>query len=104
MPARHQTELQKLAARLKATRESMGLSQAKFSTLVDVSSQAWNNYETGFRRISLDQAIKVCDATGVSLDWIYRGVLAGVRHELAMAIQQLKALEQSNKGDKGRWD
>ena len=79
-----------IASRLKLTREAMGHSQAKWCKLIGVTPQAWNNYEKGFRRISVDQAIEVCDATRVSLDWIYRGMLAGVRHELAMAIQQLQ--------------
>jgi transcriptional regulator with XRE-family HTH domain len=56
--------------------------------LVGIETQAWNNYERGLRRISIDQAIKVCQATGVSLDWVYRGLAAWLPVELATALQE----------------
>lgn len=40
---------------------------------VGVVRPAWTQYESGARRIHLDPALRLCNATGVSLDWIYRG-------------------------------
>jgi DNA-binding XRE family transcriptional regulator len=77
-----------IAERLKLTREALGLKQAAFARLVGLEPQAVNNYETGLRRISVDQAIKICAATGVSLDWIYRGLASGLPVNLATALQQ----------------
>lgn len=77
-----------IAERLKLTREALGLNQAAFARLTGIEPQAINNYETGLRGISVDQAIKICAATGVSLDWIYRGLSAGLPINLATAMQQ----------------
>lgn len=80
-------ELEEIGARLKLLREAMQMEQAAFARLVGIEPQAWNNYERGFRRISIDQAKKLCATTGVSLDWIYRGIAAGLPINLAAALQ-----------------
>ncbi|UWU73054.1 helix-turn-helix domain-containing protein [Bradyrhizobium huanghuaihaiense] len=90
------SELQLLAERLRRTRESMKLKQADWCRFVGIGPQAWNNYERGINRISIDQAIKVCVATGVSLDWIYRGQLSGLPIELATTLQG-KIVKKSNR-------
>ncbi|WP_456623867.1 helix-turn-helix domain-containing protein [Bradyrhizobium sp. P5_C12] len=81
------SELQLLAERLKRTREAKNLNQADWCRFVGIEPQAWSNYENAVRRISIDQAIKVCVATGASLDWIYRGHLSGLPVELVTALQ-----------------
>jgi transcriptional regulator with XRE-family HTH domain len=75
-----------ISARLKRTREALGFSQARWCRLVGITPSAWNNYERGANRISLDQALKICRATGISLDWIYRGLRAGMPYELACKL------------------
>lgn len=60
--------------RLRELRESYGLqSKTAWSTSVGITLSAWSNYESGYSRISLDQALRVVIKTGASLDWIYRG-------------------------------
>jgi len=86
----NETSLSMIAARLKWTRQAKGLKQASWCRLAGIEPQAWNNYELGIRRISLDQALKVCRVTGVTLDWIYRGVAAGVPVELATSLLELE--------------
>jgi transcriptional regulator with XRE-family HTH domain len=81
-------EIQEIAERLKQLRQAMRLEQAAFARLVGIEPQAWNNYERGFRRISIDQAKKLCATTGVSLDWIYRGISSGLPINLATALQE----------------
>lgn len=77
-----------IAERLKRTREAMGFNQAQWCRLTGIEPQAWNNYESGLRRISIDQAIKVCQATGVTTDWIYRGLMsAGLPMGIQTALQ-----------------
>lgn len=73
-----------IAERLIRTREAMGLNQAQWCRLTGIEPQAWNNYESGLNRISINQAIKVCQATGVTMDWIYRGLMSG---GLPMGVQ-----------------
>lgn len=84
-----------ISERLKLTREALGLNQASFARLTGIEPQAINNYETGLRGISVDQAIKICAATGVSLDWIYRGIAAGLPINLATALQQKQAARRT---------
>ena len=84
------TDSQLVAERLKQTREAMKLNQASWCRLVGIEPQAWSNYESGLRRISIDQALKVCQATGASLDWIYRGLADGLPIRLALALRGLK--------------
>ncbi|MDI2110447.1 helix-turn-helix transcriptional regulator [Bradyrhizobium sp. Mp64] len=76
-----------VAHRLKRTREAMKLTQAAWCRLVGIDAPQWNNYETGGRRITIDAALKVCKATGVGLNWIYRGMASDVPVNLATAIQ-----------------
>jgi transcriptional regulator with XRE-family HTH domain len=83
-------ESQLVAERLRRTREAMKLNQADWCRLVGIEPQAWNNYERGRNRISIDQALKVCQATGASLDWIYRGLADGLTLKLATALQELR--------------
>jgi hypothetical protein len=46
-------------------------------------SQAWNNAETGDNLIGIANAMKLCRATGVTLDWIYRGVRSNLPRLIA---------------------
>jgi len=73
------------ATRLRLIRETSGISQVEFCARVGISPQAWNNYERGARLISLDQALAVCSATNVTLDFIYRGLTLGLPAEIAIA-------------------
>jgi transcriptional regulator with XRE-family HTH domain len=90
-------DIKAVAERIKLTREALGLKQAAFARLVGIEPQALNNYESGLRRISVDQAIKICAATGVSLDWIYRGLASGLPVNLATALQQRQRSDLSRR-------
>ncbi|MGY4288852.1 transcriptional regulator with XRE-family HTH domain [Bradyrhizobium sp. LM2.7] len=92
-------DLKAIAERLKLIRLAVhgGMKQAAFARLVGIEPQALNNYETALRRISVDQAVKICAATGVSLDWIYRGITAGLPAEMATALQR-KQREERKRG------
>lgn len=64
-----------IGERLKALRIGLGHehSSAGFARLVGLTAQAWNHYELGRRRISLDEADKLIRRFGIPLDWIYYG-------------------------------
>lgn len=72
-PDREPTSVEEVAARLKLTREALKLSQAALCRQTGISTQSWNNAETADNRISVDEAMKFCRATGVTLDWVFRG-------------------------------
>lgn len=68
------TDKAEIGARLKLVREALQLSQAEMCRRAGIAPNTWNNYEKGTNRISLDEALKVANATGVPLDYIYRGI------------------------------
>ena len=71
--------------------------QAAWGRLVGIHPQAWSNYEQGIRRISVDQAIKVCQATGVNLDWIYRGLMTtSLPMEIQIKLQRMTTKPRAN--------
>jgi len=73
------TSVVEIAARLALTREALGKTQAELCRITGISTQKWNNAETGDNRISIPDATRLCRATGVTMDWIYRGVRQGCR-------------------------
>lgn len=80
-------EIQEIGNRLRWLREAKDLSQTAFCRVVKIEQQAWNNYEHGRKRISIDQALKVCVATGATLDYIYRGIMSSLPLDLGLAVQ-----------------
>lgn len=83
-------QIHEIGERLRRIRDAKKMNQATFCRLVKIEQQAWNNYERGARRISLDQALKVCQFTGATLDYIYRGIEASLPYELAVALQSVE--------------
>jgi transcriptional regulator with XRE-family HTH domain len=81
------SEIQVIGDRLRMTREALKKNQATWCRMVGIDQQAWNNYERGRRRISLDHALKVVKATGVGLDWIYRGISKDLPHDIFIGVQ-----------------
>lgn len=81
--------LDSIPGRLKRTREAFKMNQADWCRMVGIDTQAWNNYESGRRRISLDQLLKVCRATGITTDWIYRGMMsASIPSQIQIELQK----------------
>jgi len=54
----------------------------------------YSQYETGVRALTIDAAQRICDAYGVSLDWLYRGDRARLPHHLAIDIARIEATER----------
>jgi transcriptional regulator with XRE-family HTH domain len=84
------TDARSVGQRLRITREALGKTQAAFCGAAGISASAYNQFEKGSTRPSIDNAIAICDAHGLSLDWIYRGDMAMLRHGVAEAIRALK--------------
>ena len=82
--------------RLHTLRMALGYAskQGAFARVLGITQQAWNNYESGRRKISVDQALLVMDITGVTLDWIYCGHSAGVPLALSERIAKARDLQQ----------
>jgi hypothetical protein len=83
-----------VAFRLSLTRQAFGMKKAVWCRFVGITETAWSNVEgtknkPASNRISLDEALKVCRATGVGLDWIYRGDRTNMPVKVAMELQKL---------------
>jgi transcriptional regulator with XRE-family HTH domain len=80
----------KVAARLRLTRLALKLSQVGLCRITRISPQAWNNAETGDNLIGIAHAMKLCHATGVTLDWIYRGARSNLPRLIGAEIARRK--------------
>lgn len=84
-----------IGERLALTRRAIGLAQNDFAAGGGLAGNTYNQYESGKNRPNLDAAIKLCDAYGLTLDWIYLGDPSGLRYQLADAIKSLRTLKAS---------
>lgn len=78
--------------RLRLTREALRLTQAEFAGRAGIAGNTYGQYETGARLISPKRAIELCEAHGLTLDWIYRGEPGDLPYKLASAIKALRDL------------
>lgn len=87
---------QAVAERLRLTRLAFDMKKATWCRFVGISPQAWNNVEgtetsPASNRIGVDEAMKVCRATGVGLNWIFRGDRADVPVKVGMKLAEIEA-------------
>jgi transcriptional regulator with XRE-family HTH domain len=85
------TSIAEISRRLELTRRALGLTQVMMGRLMGTISngQAWGNYESGKRRISVDHALALSQNVGLPLDWIYQGRMVNLPPELREKIQHL---------------
>lgn len=72
--------------RLAQTTAALRLRDNEMAQRAGVSKSTWSNYVNGLRPLDIDAAIKLCERTKVTLDWLYRGDISGVARELADKI------------------
>lgn len=75
-----------IAGRLKLLREALDLNQAELCRRTGLAPNRWNQYETGERPITVAAAAILCEAFGVTLDWIYRGDRSGLPDRILTKI------------------
>jgi transcriptional regulator with XRE-family HTH domain len=85
------------AERLSVTLAVLKLTQAQFCRQTGVSTASLNNAITGDARIGLDNAILICQATDLTLDWLFRGRRKGLPGEF---IEGLVRLDRATKPKK----
>lgn len=62
-----------IAERLRITRAALGMRQNAFAGAAGIAPNTYNQWERGIGRPDIDYAQALCDAHGLSLDWIYNG-------------------------------
>lgn len=84
------TSLAAIGRRLELTRQVVGVQQNEFCEKAKIATNTYNQYEKGKKRPSIDNALRLCKAYDLKLDWIYRGDPSGLRYATADAIKALK--------------
>jgi len=79
--------------RLKWVRELTGKSQKQMAVLIGVSQGEWSRWEKGARLQPPDRMAVLCRRLRISMDYIYRGHLVGVHHDLAEELSKRHAGE-----------
>lgn len=88
----HPRSVQAVRARLIALRMAVEPVQKRFAERAGIHPNTWSNFENeDDRRISIEEAFKLVDTYGVSLDWIYDGRGGAVPGELLVKIRAVEA-------------
>lgn len=68
-----------IGSRLEWLRRSHSdLNQRQWAEKHRFNTTRYNNWEKGVRRIPVDEALRLCDLYGLSLDFVYRGRVDGL--------------------------
>lgn len=77
-----------IAARLIATREVMEMSQAEFCRRAGINQPTYNQYEKAVNVPEPQWVLRIRDAFGIPLDWVYCGDASSLPHRIAKSIPQ----------------
>jgi transcriptional regulator with XRE-family HTH domain len=81
-----QADIAAISDRLRALRETTGMTQAQFAEHVGLNYKQWGNFEAAFSRIGIDAALQLVREMRVTLDWIYLADDRWLPKELATQI------------------
>ena len=81
-----QSQLDQIAARLRAVRMALGMSAAEICRTANIRPNTWSQWENARQRPQIDEAARLCNVTGVTLDYIYRGERGGLPANLNSRI------------------
>lgn len=87
-------DIAEIAERLRLLREALGMSQSEIARRIGASPSQWNNYEKPLVRIRIDEAIKLTQTFGVTLDWIYTGDARMMPNHLMQKIDAVRPREE----------
>ena len=76
-----------IGKRLTLARAVIGGNQEDFADKAGIAQNTYNQYERGKKRPSVDNAMKLCDAYLLTLDWIYMGDPSGLPYRLADSLR-----------------
>jgi transcriptional regulator with XRE-family HTH domain len=75
---------QEIGRRLIAVREHFGFSQVNFAGKLNIAKNTLNGYESGKRRLPIENVGKIRDRWGVSADWLLFGDIGQPGYDLAV--------------------
>lgn len=68
--------------RIVALRNARGVKQIELAVSLKITAQRLSNYETGKRPLDIELATSICDKLSGTLDYLYRGIHAGLPFEV----------------------
>lgn len=75
------------AQRIVWVREICAGSQVAAYTMLGIDQSTWSLMEKGGRALSITNALRMCETWGVSLDFLYRGVIgSGMRRDVELRL------------------
>lgn len=87
---RRPDKIDEIALRLRRLRLALGFTQKRaWCNFIGTLEPSWHVFESGSRRITIDEALRLCERTGASLDWLYRGIEYSLPVYLAEKLRQV---------------
>jgi hypothetical protein len=81
---------QAVATRLRAVMASFGIkSNPRMAEVCGATASSVNNWLLGYNLPRVPEMIRLCEQTGLTLDWIYRGSMASMDAKLGLHLAQL---------------
>lgn len=88
-PLPEEASREHIGARIRLTRKALNITPTFVCSELGMRRSTWSMNEAGNSLPNPLDMIRFCDRFGASLDWIYRGKMNGLSHELASAINAL---------------
>lgn len=66
---------------------ALGLTPKNIYEEIGVNKKQWSNYETGFSRPNVEDAMRFSVRFGVSLQWLYLGDITCLSYDLASKVK-----------------
>lgn len=80
-----------VAERLEEIRLALDWPRKKIAEAINLSSSGWSNIQSMKQNITVPQACELCRVAGVSMDFVYRGLLTGLTREMEAKILKARA-------------
>lgn len=83
---------QEIGLRVKEIRENkMHMTKVQFANLIGMKNQYLGTVESGQRGLTVEKAVEICKKTGVSCDYLLRGL------DISLEAHAKKSLKKYNK-------
>lgn len=80
---------QDIGKRIRQAREALGMTQEEFAAAVGTRQGTVGGWETGERPPGLKAGHRICDAYGLTLDYIFRGDRSAISQALLSKLMKL---------------
>ncbi|TMV14426.1 helix-turn-helix domain-containing protein [Arenibacterium halophilum] len=80
-------DLANVATRVRNVREAYGMASGDFARSIGVDPSSYSKIEKGTKPLKMEMGVAVCEAYGVTLDYIYRGRLGDLPEKVLRHLQ-----------------